>query len=251
MSLIDFLKSIGIIPTKDNPNFNPQPEATPAPVDPKPSAPTPIEETVTMPTPTIPNPTRAVGGCLKLGDVVAKYESGSKGYKAISNTPGDPGGPSYGKYQLATNTGNVTAFLNFSGFANSFSGMLAGTAAFNAQWVKMCDNSAFCDAQHAYILQKLYQPVRSFANSLGLPSTAAINETLWSMAVQHGRAKEIVTNAGINGITDETAILNKLYTARRNYVNGLGSLNSTLKASLMRRYDSEIKDVLAMRGRNG
>lgn len=241
MTFFDFilriLKAIGIVPTKDNPNFNPKPGETPA------TNPAPPDLTDVVTTPTVQ--------VTRVGDVVAKYESGSKGCKSIANTSGDPGGASYGKYQLAANTGNVTKFLTFSGFAKDFAGLTVGSAAFNAQWIKMCDNQAFCNAQYEYIAHTLYKPVRKHADTIGVPSTAAINEMIWSIAVQHGGAKKILDNATLAGIKDETTIINRTYTARRNYVSGLSSLNSALKASLLRRYDSEIKDVLAMRGRNG
>lgn len=183
-----------------------------------------------------------------LGDTVAKYESGNKGYTAISNTPGDPGGPSYGKYQLATNTGNVTAFLKFSGYENRFTGLKPGSDAFNKKWIACCSETAFCKAQHSYIEQRLYQPVRAKANALKLPSTPAIDEALWSMAVQHGKAALIVEKAAGMGITDERSVVHALYRARRVYVQSLTTLTTSITNAILNRYVREELDVLKLIG---
>ena len=66
-----------------------------------------------------------------LGDVSAKYESGNGGAKTISSGTGDPGGVSYGSYQLASKTGTLEAFLKASGYNKDFAGLTPGTSLFN------------------------------------------------------------------------------------------------------------------------
>lgn len=178
---------------------------------------------------------------MELGDLTKKYESGNLGPAAISNDPGDPGGASYGTYQLSANTGTLDSFLRHSGYLDAFVGLKSGTLDFNREWELECNDPKFVQAQHDFIQSRLYQPVRDYATIVSIMATTAINETIWSMAVQHGRAKHIIDMAATHeswDVQDETATINCLYDARCDYVDSLGM--SYLKI----RYHSERKDIL-------
>ena len=197
----------------------------------------------------------------KLGKVSGKYESGTKGVSAISNAMGgkDPGGVSYGKYQLATKTGTMAAFLASSegkAFSDKFKGLEPGTPEFNDAYRKVVAENAgaFDQAQHDYIERTLYRPVEAFAAKSGLDtSNLAVSEALFSQSVQHGLGgnKKIITAAvsitGPNATPDEQ--VKALYKSRSDYVSGL-NLDAKVKAGILKRYEDESRDVLKISQQN-
>jgi len=197
----------------------------------------------------------------KLGKVSGKYESGTKGVAAISGGMGgkDPGGISYGKYQLATKTGTMAAFLastEAKAFSEKFKGLQPGTPEFNEVYRKVAaeDPVNFGQAQHDYIERTLYKPVQDFAAKSGFDtSNPAVAEALFSQSVQHGLGgnKKIITNAatiaGPNSTTDEQ--VRALYKSRSDYVSGL-NLDAKVKAGILKRYEDESKDVLRISQEN-
>lgn len=179
-----------------------------------------------------------------LGDMTKKYESGNLGPRAISNDPRDPGGASYGTYQLSTKTGTLQDFLQKMGYEKVFIGRDPGTDKFGWMWLTMCDDDPdFSNDQWAYIKMTHYDPVRTHATSLGILDTPAIDEMLWSMGVQHGRANhilEMATEYDDWNPQDETIVINDCYDARCDYVD-------SLKLSYLKvRYRSERQDILKM-----
>lgn len=185
---------------------------------------------------------------LSLGNISGKYESNGK-WDTISTGRGDPGGVSYGKYQLASRTGTLNSFLNKSGYKQEFAGMRPGTSSFNNKWRELSGNKDFQAAQHNFIKQTHFTPVRSVADRLGLPNDPAVNEALWSMGVQHGGAKSIVNNAfkgeNVSAMSPEQ-IVNRLYDARANYVTRLRKVPFRTKQSILNRYRRERQDVLGL-----
>jgi hypothetical protein len=97
-----------------------------------------------------------------LGTLSAHYESnGDPG--AISHDPGDPGGASYGMYQLATTAGTPGRFVAFleSSYPEYFKaleGLEAGTPAFDQAWTALAgaDRAGFGAAQHAFIAESYF-----------------------------------------------------------------------------------------------
>lgn len=133
-----------------------------------------------------------------------RYETGGRGPGTVSTGQGDAGGISYGSYQLATNTGDAAAFVASAAakpWARDFDGLTPGTAAFGARWkaVAQRDADAFGAAQHAYIHDSHYIPaVRRVERVTGYDldgASDAVRNVAWSVAVQHGRAAEILTDA--------------------------------------------------------
>ncbi len=81
-------------------------------------------------------PEGPTGRTRRLGALSERYESGGRGPGTVSTGVGDPGGVSYGLYQLATRTGTAAAFVAAEGkrWAADFAGRTPGSAAFTAAW---------------------------------------------------------------------------------------------------------------------
>lgn len=162
----------------------------------------------TKPVPTTAVPATAIGGLGKaiaaeLGILSAKYETGGRGPGTVSSGAGDPGGVSYGSYQMATKMGTVTSFVKQPNFPwrQDFQSLSAGTAQFTAVWKKIAadQTDAFQEAQHAYIKKTHYDPlVAKILNDDHLDvntRSRALQNVVWSTAVQHGGATPIVHRA--------------------------------------------------------
>lgn len=184
-----------------------------------------------------------------LGDTTKKYESGNTGAATVSSGKGDPGGASYGTYQLSSKAGTLNTFLKWTGYDKDFKGLTPGTPAFNAKWKEMAtNNTQFANAEHAFIEKNNYAPVASVAKDVGIPQTPRIAEAIWSMSVQHGKADTLVRRAAAltQDKSNENEVLKNLYKVRRQYVMSLSSLPFATKKSILARYDNEENDVLKM-----
>jgi hypothetical protein len=189
-----------------------------------------------------------------LGSISAEYESGGRGVSTISSGEGDPGGVSYGTHQLASRTGTMSAFLgseHATSYAPKFEGVAPGSEAFNAIYQQVVNEDAegFAQAQKAFITEKHYEPVANHAKGLGFDvESKAVQEALFSMGVQHGGAKKIVSAAA--GMLDDDPspdeMVMALYDARRAYVKKLRKLPKRTKRSVLRRYVKEEDKVLAL-----
>jgi hypothetical protein len=178
----------------------------------------------------------------ELGSASRPYESGARGVHTISSGKGDKGGVSYGEHQLSTKTGMMSAYLKSDEgkqFAHHFQGMRPGSRPFNEAYkrVAVSDPEAFAKSQHEYIKKTLYDPLEQHAKKLGFNTEhPAMKEALFSMGVQHGGAKRIVSkvkSAAGSAIEDQ---INALYAAREKYT----------KHKFSERYSQEKKDVLAL-----
>lgn len=198
--------------------------------------------------------TRAKGALL--GDVTAKYESGNRGFGAVSTGRGDPGGASYGKYQLASKTGTLQEFLKESGYGKHFAGKRAGSKAFNDTWKSLAaKDKGFGKAQHAFIEEKKYKPAIKEAARLGFPvEDAKIQEMIWSGAIQHGGIKKILRMVADHPNFKKMSvdqIVQRYYMIRSQYaVNALkrNGASSGVIRSVAQRMKDEVKDVLKMSG---
>lgn len=183
-----------------------------------------------------------------IGDVVASEESGSQGFACISNPGNDPGGKSYGKYQLSENTGTLTSFLRESGYSAKLPIDAEGTPGFDREWKYLAQHDeAFCKAQWSFINRHHYQPARDFADKLNIPNTPAIDEAIWSISVQHGRWRVILSDSCsyLPSNPSEADCINTLYEARSQYVTHIGLPRNILN-SVLKRYVRERQLVLKM-----
>lgn len=211
-----------------------------------------------------PTPTAGEPG---LGTLSARYESGGRGPGTVSSGRGDPGGVSYGLYQLASGTGALAAFLAGEGarWAAQLGGAEPGSAAFSAGWQAIArrEPEAFAAAQHGFIARTHYAPLAAtLAARTGLDlarRSAALREVCWSCAVQHGAAARLVgaAIATVDAACARTAadydarLIRAIYAERGAYVTRLaarlgGAAGDTLRAVASRRYPAECAAALAM-----
>ena len=193
---------------------------------------------------------RVSRGTPVLGDVSSKYESGGKGPGVISTGQDDPGGKSYGSYQLAMNTGTLDGFLRNSAFAEQFAELIPGTKAFDKRWKEIAKSHPedFEVDQRRYLLDTHFNPVRNQAKGLGYPDTPAINELLFSMAIQHGGTPKLISQLSQEidlSASSERDIVKKLFKLRRQYVRGLDLAGGVID-SLIGRYTKEEPDILKL-----
>jgi len=189
-------------------------------------------------------------GSSDLGSVSAKYESGGRGVGFVSTGYKDPGGVSYGIHQLS-GAYSMGAFLRSpegKAYADAFDGMKPGTSGFTKAYKAIAakDPNGFAKAQKAFYTRTHYKPVMEHAKGLGYDvANRGVQEALFSMGVQHGGARKIVSNAGKAQSTPADQI-KALYAARTKYVQGLSSLPAETKRSVLNRYTREVNDALAL-----
>jgi LysM repeat protein len=205
----------------------------------------------------------AVG--LYLGSLSAKYETSGRGPGTVSTGLGDPGGVSYGSYQMATKTGTVKRFVNQSDFRwrTKFANLTPGTAAFTAKWkeIAAAEPSAFQAAQHEFIKRTHYDLlVEKIWTEDGIDvnnRSRTLQDVVWSTSVQHGGATPIVHRA-MAAIDETIAASNfdrRLITAiyaERGRKNAQGNLayfskaSKNVQAGVAKRFKNEEADALKM-----
>jgi hypothetical protein len=139
-----------------------------------------------------------------IGALSAKYESGGRGPGTISSGRADPGGVSYGTHQLSSNGKMVDAFIASpmaARWSQRFRNLRPTTPEFDAQWraVAAAEPAAFSAAQNAFLGRENYKrTVRGVAQDTGANLNGAANavrQVAWSVAIQHGGARTILTAA--------------------------------------------------------
>jgi murein DD-endopeptidase MepM/ murein hydrolase activator NlpD len=223
----------------------------------------------TQPLPSIPatSAAGALGQALadELGILSAKYETGGRGPGVVSTGAGDPGGVSYGSYQMASKMGVPQQFVAQAGFpwAKDFQGLTAGTAPFTAVWKRIAAEQTddFQRAQHAFIKKSHYDPlaakVLSDDNLDVNVRSFAVQNVIWSTAVQHGGATPIVHRAcaTLSCTTSDPAYDKQLICAiyaERGRKKPDGNLayfsksSPSVQAGVAKRFQNEQQDALAM-----
>ncbi|MEZ5744008.1 MAG: hypothetical protein R3D89_09900 [Sphingomonadaceae bacterium] len=196
----------------------------------------------------------------KLGALSERYESGGRGAGTVSGGQGDPGGVSYGTYQLASRTGTAAKFVASEGkpWARELRDA-PGSSGFSAAWREIAVNNepeAFGEAQHAFIKRTHYDPVvkavraKTGVDLDGFPH--ALRDVVWSLAVQHGGAARIIQSAIAKaGAGDAGALIEAIYAERTAYVLRVAGRSGragrrTLESVTRNRYPAELRDALAM-----
>ncbi len=215
----------------------------------------------------------AIRGCdmsgeARLGSLSERFESGGRGAGTVSGGVADPGGVSYGVYQLSSRTGTAARFLEAEGekWVAEFGAAAPGTAAFSRTWRAIAEHEPdeFGRAQHAFIERTHYRPaVDSVRSETGVDLDArdrAVREVAWSVAVQHGRAAHIlidaVKTAQVNDLRDDQvgydrALIESIYARRCDYVLKVAkragaAAARTLRSIVRNRYPAELESALAM-----
>ena len=175
-----------------------------------------------------------------LGQVVERFEGGHNPCAVVA----DGDGYSYGLYQMYSE--DVVARKYFKQYQEKLGvqGTL-GSVVFGLSFIQQCkkNKALFASTQRSFIKETIFVPIRVWADRQGIPRLAAIDEALFSVAVQHGGAKKVITAAG--EYTSRNQWLHSLYVARINYVLSL-SLPNDLKEILIKRYQVEFENVLSI-----
>lgn len=202
----------------------------------------------------------------RLGTLSERFESGGRGPGAVSSGRGDPGGVSYGTFQLSSRTGSAAAFVGSEGACwQAELHAEPGTAAFSQAWqaIALREEQAFAAAQHAFIERTHYRPaVDRVRRDTGVDLDArhdAVRDAVWSVAVQHGGASRILMAAlaraqALAGAHDpgfDRTLVEAIYAERSAYVlavagRSASSARRTLESVVRNRYPAELADALAM-----
>ena len=258
-----------------NPRFKPNPNRvrvgdvlnipegrTPAPEPPQPPPPSP--QPPQPPAPPQPQPPASKA----LGKLSEKYETGGRGAGTVSGGQGDPGGVSYGSYQMTSkpNGGTARRFVSQDDFPfrDRFAGLTPGTQQFSAVWKQLAasDGEAFQDAQHDYIKRTHFDPlVSKILREDGLnvlTRSGALQDVIWSTAVQHGPGSSVPHRAlaTLQGLSPDDPDFDRRFItaiyAERGRKRPDGVLANFTRASpavqrgVANRFANELKDALDM-----
>ena len=199
----------------------------------------------------------------ELGKLSEKYESGGRGPGTVSTGVGDPGGVSYGTYQLASKIGRADAFVT-QYYPDEFKGLKGGTPEFSAKWKALAaaDPKGLHAKEHEYIRVTHYEPqcakLLKDATLDVAKRSATLRDVVWSTAVHHGPRTDVVTaalkpllaKAKIDDVADE-AIIRAVY-AERGRLTADGKLARFARVSdswipgLTARFKGEQADALGM-----
>jgi LysM repeat protein len=228
----------------------------------------------TQPLPSSVNPIEAaavaagaIGAAIAdaLGMLSAKYETGGRGCGTVSTGAGDYGGVSYGSYQMASKMGVPTKFVTQPGFPwlKDFANLTAGTAPFTAVWKRIAAEQPddFQRAQHAYIKKTHYDLlVAKILGDNGLDvntRSRALQDVVWSTAVQHGPGTPIVSRA-CSSLSCKTTdanydeLLIRAIYAERGKRKADGNLayfsksSPSVQTGVANRFKNELQDALKM-----
>lgn len=192
-----------------------------------------------------------------LGKLSARFESGSDGVGAVGYDRN--GGTSYGKYQVASRVGSMSAFLDFlDDAAPDISERLRKAGPLNTgnrqgavpdTWRAIAKEQPerFEDLQESFIRESHYKPaVEAIAARTGLNAdtlSPAMREVIWSTSVQHGptgaarlfdRADEMSGKPTDPGY--ERKLISNVYTLR---AGQFGSSTDAVRASVQNRFRQE------------
>ena len=135
-----------------------------------------------------------------LGDLSAKYES-SGSPATISPGEGDPGGKSYGLYQLSSRMGSVRSFLDwavrlsanetYASYGRTLGQFPIASMDFDQVWreIALVDEDVFAQMEEDYICYAYYLPAADALRRAGFDAdkhTHVMQDVIWSRAVQYG-----------------------------------------------------------------
>lgn len=189
-----------------------------------------------------------------IGTLGSMFESNGRA-DAINTGQGDPGGPSYGRYQLASRTGTLNSFFESEEgqpFRAQFGDLEPGTPQFDQVWQEVAGDPQvgplFDQAQQQYMERTHFRPNLERAQRSGFDvSNPGVREAVVSMGTQHSPAGNlrIFNEAAARIGPDATPqqMVDALYEARTNYVRNLpegeGRMSPDVKAGVLSRYERE------------
>jgi hypothetical protein len=201
-----------------------------------------------------------------LGTLSARYESNGDP-ASVSSGRGDAGGISYGCYQFATAAGSPRQFVAWLAgtYPEAFATLqrfTPGTPEFGAAWIEVArrDRARFAKAQHEHVCVHYYDAAvrqldAAFPGLAVATRSKALNDVVWSTAVQHGVAGAVRTfQQALGAIAPaqmgDGALIRAVY-AERGRKDGAGvlvhfaSCGPDVQRGVAQRYTSELRDALA------
>ncbi len=200
----------------------------------------------------------------EIGALSARFESGEQGPAAVGYD--ERGGTSYGTYQISSRAGTMKLFLDYlSQSAPDLAQKLeaagpANTGGCSGQMPKVWKEIAAADSvrfeklQTAFIKQSIYNPAaQEIFEKTGLDiskAPKALQEVLWSTAVQHGAkgAADIFAKAvgAVVGQNDQVGVANLIGAVYNARSGRFASSGPGVRAAVMNRFRQEGKMALAM-----
>ena len=174
----------------------------------------------------------------ELGTLSEKYESGGNpGAIGYDST----GGLSYGAYQLAHK--NALDFATKSPYANVFDGIEFNSKKWQDTWKKIAeiDPQGFKQAQKDYIEKTHFMPQVEKVQDSGFnifDFSKPVLDVIWSTAVQHGPATNIITQAlkTLGENASDESLIKKIYDLRWNGGKGFASSTKAVRDSVYNRF---------------
>ena len=203
------------------------------------------------------------------GSLLSKYETGGRGTSQITNSRGDKGGASYGKFQLSHKTGSLKEFMStlqrndpqaYSQLAPLWSSAGSGGAgAFGQKWKELASQGRLQKSEDSYARKNYMQGAMSRLKDKALiqriNSNPALQEVFLSTSVQHGAGgSSSIWNKVANSNMSDEDIIKSVY-AERGRVNPDGSLahfsgnSASIQRGVARRFKNEVRDALSMNAR--
>ncbi len=176
-----------------------------------------------------------------IGDLAHKYEASNRGSGFISKGAswGDPGGISYGSYQIETRKGTMAAYLAVNdAYTKQLVKLVVNSDSFMRKWreLSLNDPQGFQQSQFNFLCNKKggYNDAITYAKKLGWADNFAMQSAIFSTSNQSGGWKlGIFNRAGITNSDSAIVQINKLYDARASYFKELSSLTNTIKKNIM------------------
>jgi hypothetical protein len=194
-------------------------------------------------------------GAEGLGSLSAKYESGKRGSEAVGYD--STGGTSYGKYQIASKTGTMSAYMNYikDKQPEAYERLKAAGPAdsgkngkFAQEWKKLSSEGKLGTSEHDFIKATHFDPAFNGIKDKGLrdkiSGSKALQDVLWSTSVQHGGggASKIMNKIYKEGMTEEE-LISAAYKERG---TKFGSSDQKTQASVKARFVQEEAQAKAM-----
>lgn len=197
----------------------------------------------------------------KIGDTVARFESGNAGVSDVSWDK--TGGSSYGKWQLSAKQGSMGEYLKWmqkkggkeAEIANSILGAgplengKNGAAATEYKRQASMNGQLLEETQRQFILEKQVNPaLRSLPPELQqrINNSGAMKEMFWSTVVQHGQGGGASIFKNIynqNRNASDEDLIKAIYADRGNHFQ---SSTAETQASVRRRFKEEVGVILGM-----
>lgn len=189
-----------------------------------------------------------------LGSLSAQFESGKAGSAAIGYD--STGGTSYGKYQIASNSGTFAEFIKFAkekGYTDIANALSSGPANTGGRtgvvpniWRELAKSGKLGSLEHDFIKKSHYDVsfsgIKNPELKAMIESSPVLQDVLWSTSVQHGPdgGASVFNSAYKPGMSPDEFI-RAVYSVRG---TKFGSSTPQVRASVQNRFKTELSIAL-------